>query len=84
MLHLSNEMVANAPQLVLMKQRLQKPLMRQLRSKKGQDKTLPTSLRMRYKAVAHKTRSACLGFRFAGWQLFAVADDNTPLCEPSS
>jgi len=36
---------------------LQKPLMRQLRSKKGQDRTLPASLRMRYKAVAQKNCS---------------------------
>jgi hypothetical protein len=44
--------------LVLIKQLLQKPLMKQLRSKKGQDRTLPASLRMRYKAVAQKTRSS--------------------------
>ena len=48
-----------ARQLVLMKQRQnQKPLMRQLRSEKGQDRTLPASLRMRYKTVAQKTRSS--------------------------
>ena len=33
---------------------------------------------LRYKAVALRTRSACLGLRFAGWQLFAVADGDTP------
>ena len=34
---------------------------------------------LRYRAVAQETRSACLGFRFAGWQLFTVADGNVPL-----
>ena len=38
---------------------------------------------LRYKAVAQKTRSACLGLRFAGWQLCAVADGVTPLKAPS-
>jgi hypothetical protein len=41
--------------------------MKHLHSKKGQDKTLPASLWMRYKAVEQETLSfADLGFRFAG------------------
>jgi len=44
-----------------------KPLVRQLHSRKGQDRTLPASLWMRYKAVEQRTLSfADLGFRFAG------------------
>jgi hypothetical protein len=42
-----------------------KQLVRQLHSKKGQDRTLPASLWMRYKAVRQKTPSfADLGFAF--------------------
>ncbi|MGB4765298.1 MAG: hypothetical protein WBH09_00120 [Rugosibacter sp.] len=44
-----------------------KPLMRHLHSKKGQERTLPASLWMRYKAVEQETLSfADLRFRFAG------------------
>ncbi len=44
-----------------------KPLMRPLHSKKGQDRTLPASLWMRYKAVEQKTLSfADLGFPLRG------------------
>jgi hypothetical protein len=46
---------------------LMKQLMRQLHSKKGQERTLPASLWMRYKAVDQKPLSfADLGLRFAG------------------
>ncbi|MCF8197205.1 MAG: hypothetical protein K9J42_00440 [Sulfuritalea sp.] len=46
---------------------LMKQLMRHLRSKKEQDKTLPASLRMRYKAVEQETLSfADLEYRIAG------------------
>ena len=37
---------------------LMKQLMRQLRSRKGQDRTLPASLGMRYKAVEQETLSS--------------------------
>jgi len=37
---------------------LMKQLMNQLHSKKGQDRTLPASLWMRYKAVRQKTPSS--------------------------
>ena len=33
---------------------------------------------LRYKTVAQRTSSACLELRFAGWQLFVVADGDTP------
>ncbi|AJP47427.1 hypothetical protein PG1C_01065 [Rugosibacter aromaticivorans] len=41
------------------KSALMKPLMRQLHSKKGQDRTLPASLWMRYKAVEQKNAQLC-------------------------
>jgi hypothetical protein len=42
-------------------------LMKLLHSRKGQDRTLPAALWMRYRAVGQKTPSfADLGFRFAG------------------
>ncbi|MCF8150534.1 MAG: hypothetical protein K9K30_03310 [Burkholderiaceae bacterium] len=47
-----------------------KQLINQLRSKKGQDKTLPASLRMRYKAVKQTTLSSPL-------RILAVADGDT-------
>ena len=49
------------------KSALMKQLMKPLHSRKGQDRTLPASLWMRYKAVEQETLSfADLGFRFAG------------------
>jgi len=49
------------------KSALVKQLIKQLHSKKGQDRTLPASLWMRYKAVEQRTFSfADLGFPLRG------------------
>jgi len=55
---------------LLEKSALVKQLMNHLHSKKGQERTLPSSLWMRYKAVEQKTLSfADLKFCFAGRSL---------------
>ncbi|MFZ2629488.1 MAG: hypothetical protein WAX67_11500 [Rugosibacter sp.] len=43
------------PQLQIEKSALMKQLMNHLHSKKGQERTLPSSLWMRYKVVEQKT-----------------------------
>ena len=44
----------------------------------GADETKAKAETTSDKVVAQKTSSACLGLRFAGWQLRTVACDNTP------
>jgi hypothetical protein len=55
------------------KSALMKQLINHLHSKKGQEKTLPASLWMRYKAVEQSTLSSPL-------RILAVADSGTARC----